>query len=255
MFVTERKFCIFKILNIYFVEKPVIINIPDCDVVTYYTNKNWGDIKGYGKKKYSTTIINLNQDIDVIWRRVKRQHKRHIRRAEKNGTTITVSKDYQKFYQIYKRFLIQKKYAYSFGLKIFPLQFMQKYGILFISENQGEILGGNLYFVDEDNALLISNAYQLFGNSIDKNKQISDANCYIHWEAIQYFKNLGIINYDFGGLEDNAKPLNHQIDGLDYYKRSFGGDIISQYEYRKFNSRFNKLVFHSWNFLRTHKYI
>jgi len=255
MLITERKFGIYKILNIYFVEELMTVNIPDCDVVTYYTNKNWGEIKGYERKNCYTTIINLTQDNDVIWKRIKRQHKRHIRRAEKNGTKVSVNKNYEKFYQIYNKFLIEKNYADLFGLKLFSLQFMQKYCILFTAEKQGEILGGNLYFYDEDNALSVSTVYQLFGNSIEKNKQISDANCYIHWEAIQYFKTLGVIKYDLGGLEDNAKTLNHQIDGVDYYKRSFGGDIISQYEYRKFNSRFNKLLFHSWNFFRTCKYI
>jgi lipid II:glycine glycyltransferase (peptidoglycan interpeptide bridge formation enzyme) len=58
---------------------------------------------------------------------------------------------------------------------------------------------------------------------------------------------MGVINYDLGGLEGNAKTLNHQIDGLDYYKRSFGGEVISQYEYRRFNSRLNKLLFDVWN--------
>ncbi len=81
-------------------------------------------------------------------------------------------------------------------------------------------------------------AYQL-GNSIDKKKQISESNCYIHWEAMQYFNSLGITNFDFGGVN--------------YFSRSFGGDIIPQYDYIKFNFPSNKLLFLSWNFFQTRK--
>jgi lipid II:glycine glycyltransferase (peptidoglycan interpeptide bridge formation enzyme) len=253
MLITERQFGIFKIVNVYFAEEPGTVNIPDCDVATYQTYKNWGEIKGFDRMQYLTTTIDLSQDLDIIWNRIKRQHKRHIRRAEKSGTNVTMSNNYQEFYKIYKNFLKRKNYANPLGLNVISSKFMQKYGILFIAKNQGEILGGNLYFLDEHSALSICAVYQKFGESIDKNKQISDANCYIHWEANQYFKNLDIINYDFGGLKKGDEiNINHQLNGLDYHKRSFGGNIILGYEYRKFNSHFNKILFHSWNFLRTH---
>jgi lipid II:glycine glycyltransferase (peptidoglycan interpeptide bridge formation enzyme) len=247
MLITQRKFGIFKIVNVYFPEEPGTADIPDFDVVTYYTYKNWGDIKRFDRINYFTTTIDLSQDIGEIWSKIKRQHKRHIRRAQNDGTNITVSNNFEEFHKIYKRFLKLKNYTNLFGLNILSSKFMQKFGILFIAENQGEILGGNLYYYDENNAVTISTAYQQFGDSIEKNKQISDANCYIHWEAIQYFKNLNVINYDLGGLHSNDIHINHQMHGLDYFKRSFGGEVIPQYAYRKFNSRFYKLLFHSWN--------
>jgi len=128
---------------------------------------------------------------------------------------------------------------------------MQKYGILFLAEKQGEFLGGNLYYHDQDTAILSSIAYQKLGDSIDKNKCIYDANCFIHWEAMKYFKNQGFINYDFGGLKSGEMSISHQLDGLDFFKRSFGGDVILHYQYRKYNSRFNKLLFRTYNFLQT----
>jgi hypothetical protein len=254
MLITERKYGPLKIVNNFFVEKPGTVNIPDCDVIIYHTYKNWGDVEGFDRIQYPTTTIDLTQGIDDIWYKIHRQHRRHIRRAEKNGTKVSVSDNFEEFQRIYKRFLKQKNYADIFGLNIPSSKFIQKYGILFTAENQGEILGGNVYFHDEDNVLLMYNAYQKFGKTIDDNKQSIDANCYIHWEAIQYFKNLDIINYDLGGLDNDEINIHHQMPGLNYYKLSFGGNVISQYEYRKFNSRFNKLLFRSWNFfLQTSK--
>jgi len=68
---------------------------------------------------------------------------------------------------------------------------------------------------------------------------------------MQYFKNQGFINYDFGGLKSGEISINHQMDGLDFFRRSFGGDVILHYQYRKYKSRFNKLLFQSSNFLHT----
>lgn len=97
MLITERKYSIFKILNVYFAEEPVTADIPDYDVVIYHTYKNWGIIKGFERINCFTTTIDLSQGIDEIWNKIKRQHKRHIRRAEKNGTMVTVSNNFEEF--------------------------------------------------------------------------------------------------------------------------------------------------------------
>jgi lipid II:glycine glycyltransferase (peptidoglycan interpeptide bridge formation enzyme) len=164
------------------------------------------------------------------------------------GTTVSTSNNFEEFQRIYKKFLRQKNYADPFGINIPSSTLMQKYGTLLIAENQGKILAGNVYFHDEENALLIHGAYQIFGDTIDDNKLSVDASCYLQWEAMKYFKNQGVINFDLGGLDSDEIQIHHHMPGLNYYKLSFGGDVISQYEYRKINSRFNKLLFSSWNF-------
>jgi len=251
MLKTERKFWIFKIGKIYFSDDPLTTFLPDCDVVTYRTYKNWGEIKGFERKKCLTTTIDLSQSIDVIWNKIQRQHKRHIHRSEKNGTKVSLSKNYEEFYQLYKKFLKQKNYTDFFGVNVLSSKFIKKYGILFIAEKNSEILGGNLYFHDKNNALLASSVYQIMENNIDNKKASIDANCSMQWEAMQYFKNLDIINYDLGDLSCDEINLNRQKSGGDYFKRCFGGEITSGYEYRKFHSRFTKLCFDSWIFLRT----
>jgi lipid II:glycine glycyltransferase (peptidoglycan interpeptide bridge formation enzyme) len=256
MLITERKFQIFNIANIYFFEEPVPINpinLPSCDVLMYHTYENCGNIDGFSKMNYFTTTIDLNQSIDVIWNKIKRQHKRSIQRAKKNNITVTRSENYKEFHQRYKRFLKLHKYADLSGISIPSSKFMQKYGTLFIAESQGEILAGNLFFHDDLNALHAFGEYQKFGNNRNKNKLISDANCYMQWEAMQYFKNMGLINYDLGGLMSDEMSTNPQKQGLNYYKLRFGGHIKSRYEYRKFNSLFLESLFNSWNFFKKAK--
>jgi hypothetical protein len=234
MLITERKFGVFNIANIYFADKLNIIKLPYCDVEIYHTIKKWDDINGFERIQSFTSTIDLSQSMDSIWNNINRQHKRHISRAEKNGTKVTVSNKFEEFYTFNKKLLKQKNYTNLIGLNSLPLEFMRKYGILFIAENQGEILGGSLYFHDENNAVPICCAYQIFENSIDQKKQIYDTICYISWEAMKYYKNLGVFNYDFGGV-------NH-------FTKGFRGNVILQYHYRKFNSHFCKLLFLFWNF-------
>ena len=241
MLITERKYGMIKIVNIFFSDEPVTVNLPDYDMLTYNTYKNWDEVEGFEKIQTLATIIDLSQGTEGIWGKINRQHKRHIRQAEKNGIKIGVSNKYEEFHKIHKKFLIQKNYAGPLGLNIVSSHFMQKYGILFTAEYEGEIVGGNLFFQDENNALSASIAYQLSENSGDKNKMIFDASCLIHWEAMQHFKNLGVVNYHLGGV-------NH-------FTQSFGGDIIPQYNYLKFNSRFYGTIFRIGNlFLRTQEW-
>ena len=251
MFITERKFGIFTFVNVYFAEEPGSADVPDGDVVIYHTYKNWGEINGFDRTEDLITKIDLSQDIDEIWNKVKRQHKRHIRRAERNGTRITVSNNYEKFHQIYKNFLKQKNYTDIFGLKVLSPQFMQKYGILFIAETGGEIKGGNFYVHDEKNAFLVDNAYQKIENTIENKKQSADMNCYLHWEAMKYFKNMDISNYDLGDVSRDDPQIDHTLNGGEYFKRSFGGEVVPRYTYMKFNSRLSKLLFPVWSSLRS----
>jgi lipid II:glycine glycyltransferase (peptidoglycan interpeptide bridge formation enzyme) len=111
-------------------------------------------------------------------------------------------------------------------------------------------LGGNLYFHDKNNALLVCHAYQQIGDTIDNNKRIADANSYLHWEAMQYFKNKGIIRYDLGMLNCDEIYSNRQMSGGDYFKRKFGGEVVSEYNYVKFDSPMNKLLYLTYNYFR-----
>ena len=250
MLITERKFGIFKIVNIYFVEEHVKENIPDSDVIIYHTYKNWGMIPGFERRRLFTLTIDLSQSKDSIWKDIHRVRKRQILRAEKRGINVIMSNKYEEYNQLYKKFLKRKNYADPFKFDILSSKFMRKYGVLFISENQGEMLGGYLYVHDQETTVPIVVSYQDFDNSYERKRLISDANSYIQWEAMQYFKNRGLVTYDFGGMTGDGTNINQKTHGGNFYKRSFGGKLCSQYQYRKFNSNFYKILFNSWNFLQ-----
>jgi hypothetical protein len=250
MLITERKFYLIKTVNIYFVDTPVQESIPGYHVLTYHTYENWGDIPEYEKHTFFTTTIDLRQDLETIWGKINRQHRRHIKRSEKNGTQITLSKNYEGFYQIYKKLFQEKKYADPSGLNVLTPPFMEKYGTLFTAENQGELIGGAFYFHDGKNVLFCEGAYKNIENTPESKKLTTDAMCCLHWEAIKYFKEMGNIIFDLGDVSSDDKEINSQMNGGDVFKRSFGGEVIASYMYRKFNSRHFQSLFRTWKFLR-----
>jgi lipid II:glycine glycyltransferase (peptidoglycan interpeptide bridge formation enzyme) len=248
MLVTEREFGIFKIKHLFFAEEPV--NVSKCDVITYHTYKDWGDINGYKKTMGPTTVIDLSRDTDTVWNNIKRQHKRHILRAQKNGTQVTISKNFEEFHKNYRKFLHQRNFGDPLGFGIPSSKFMEKYGILFIAQIDDETCGENFYIHDDRNALLTSSAYLNAGNNSDMKKKITDSNCYLHWEAMQYFKNKDIVRFDLGGLGSDEIIIDNKMHGLNYFKLSFGGEVIYHYKYMKFNSQFYKFLYNRYNTFR-----
>jgi hypothetical protein len=69
---------------------------------------------------------------------------------------------------------------------------------------------------------------------VTDNKQslIGAANRLKIWEAIQYAKNAGIGKFDMGGYY-TGKKADPQKEGINIFKKSFGGDIVTNYIYEK----------------------
>ena len=53
---------------------------------------------------------------------------------------------------------------------------------------------------------------------------IGRANKRLHWEYIKYFKQKGLLRYDWGGISDFENP-----NGIDEFKLKFGGEKITYY--------------------------
>ena len=71
---------------------------------------------------------------------------------------------------------------------------------------------------------------------------IGNANRLLHWEAIKYAKEKGIKEFDWGGLwsvEEAEKDESKRT--VNFFKQSFGGEIITCYTYQKIYSKIYKL--------------
>ena len=229
----NKKHSVFRIKEIWFSDCP--FDTKDCDSVIFNACKNKVDAKGFHREEFTTLTIDLNQELDKIWKDMSKSSCRYaINRAKKDGIKIKINQNFDDFYSINKSFRKNKKLPLSFS---WNLNLMKKYGILFVAEFGGEIISGSLFIEDENNIRWLLGASKRLEESKNKATLIGNANRLIIWEAIKYAKEKKIKNFDFGGYYAGKKEDN-QKERINIFKKSFGGKLTAQYIYQKDYSNF-----------------
>lgn len=154
--------------------------------------------------------------------------RRAITRAEHAGVKIKLNQNYEEFYEINRSFRKKK------GLTIYsePIEFMKKYGTVFVAELGGEILLGHLYLEDKNNIRWLITASKRLDVNKEKAKSIADANKLTVWHTIKYAKDKGIKEFDMGGYYTGEKR-DAQKENINIFKENFGGKLATHYIYQK----------------------
>lgn len=250
MLAVDKKILMYKIREVHFSDYPY--DIDGCHFLKFHYCKNKVNAKGFTCQKELTSVIDLTQDLDTIWRNMDKKSTRHrIKWARREGIKIRKNEDYDQFFQIYRSF-IRKKGIKSlfdvFGVGSTTLETMKKYGTLFVAEYNGEILVGNVYLKDNSNIEAWLGASKRLEVDRTKASIISNANRLIEWEAIKYAKEKGMKEFDLGGLwseEDAKRDITKK--GINSFKLSFGGKIDTRYSYQKIYSNIYNLAYNLYN--------
>jgi hypothetical protein len=93
-----------------------------------------------------------------------------------------------------------------------------------------DILTMHAYIIS-DNTARLHQSSSLFRNSdnAEYRNMIARANRYLHWDDIQYFKNIGLSWYDLGGWYGGNE--NQEQLSINVFKESFGGVLKEEYSY------------------------
>ncbi len=75
----------------------------------------------------------------------------------------------------------------------------------------------------------------------DKSIIIGQANRLLMWEAIQYAHGKGLVEFDLGGYYTGDDENDPRIN-INKFKKSFGGELQTLYNYRKYYSRLYRLL-------------
>lgn len=250
MLITDRKILTFDIKEVHFSDYPH--DIEGCDFLNFHYCKNKFNAKGFTCQKELTSVIDLTQDLDTIWKNMDRKSVRYrIKRAQREGIKIWINEGFDQFFQIYRSF-IQKKGIKSlfdvFGVGAITLEAMKKYGTLFVAEYDGEILVGNIYLIDNSNMKAWIGASKRLEVNRAMASMISIADRLIDWEAIKYAKEKGIKEFDIGGLWSKEEAeKDEKKKGINSYKLDLGGKIVTRYCYRKIYSKIYNLAYHLYN--------
>ena len=223
----ERKIYNFKIKEVWFSNYP--FDIEYSDSIIFRECKENCIFEGSVKTGFTTLVIDLSQDLDMIWNNMSKSSCRYaINKSIKDGVKIKINKDYETFSEMNRSFRKKKKLE-QMNISV---EFMKRYGSLFISELDGEILGGQYYLHDEYNIRWLIGASRRLEVGDREARLIGNANRLIIWEAIKFAKLQGIKELNMGGYY-TGDVCNTEKTKINNFKESFGAKMVTYYNYEK----------------------
>ncbi|MEN8121647.1 MAG: GNAT family N-acetyltransferase [Bacteroidota bacterium] len=185
-----------------------------------------------------TVVLNLNRDIDKIWKdSYSSKNRNMLRKAEKNGLEVCFSEDIVDYISFYKLYLQTMREIGSLEYYYFNEDYIRNFNAflgqkqkLILAKYQGQIIAGML--------LMIENQYAHYHlSSRDKNYSSLAGNNFILDRAIRIAIDSGVKYFHFGGgnSDDPKDPLfkfkaNFSKETGDFYigKKIYNGEIYSQ---------------------------
>jgi len=245
--IIDYTYIIFQKRDVFLSDFPYDIG-DEFDVVTFKFCKDRINLPGYKCVEKLTSTIDLTQELDEIWEKMNRKLRQKIKKATRENIVWKINENFNEFYTISKDFVKQKNYVSRiegfFGLELPDIKIMKKYGTLFTAELNGEILGGHLYLEDNDNILAWISASKRLAVNNETTKLINNANCLLHWQAINYAKEKSIRTFNWGGLWSLDEAQDPKKNSINTFKLSYGGQIEKSYFYSKINNKlFEKLSY------------
>lgn len=188
------------------------------------------DLPGFKKKSGWTSIIKLDQDLEII--KSKFRHKfitEQLEKGERKGIQVKLDNNFTDFYPLYKNFRTLKKIARD------RYQVLKREGILFSAYRDGEMIAGGIFIGDGT----FLRAWVLASKRLDdvtgpERELIGQANRLVIWSAIKYAKENNYQRFDLGGL--NPEATDRAERGLAEFKESFGGERTKTFYYTKIYS-------------------
>jgi CelD/BcsL family acetyltransferase involved in cellulose biosynthesis len=159
--------------------------------------------------------LDLRPELNDLWNNMHDSTHRAIRKSQREGVQIRFAETEQDLRAFFEMHLKIRKYKY--GLLAQPYSFFQNiwrhfmethHGFLLLAVLGDRIVAGDLFLEWKETLYYKFNASTPEALSVRPNDSLI-------WEAIQYAKNRGLKNLDFG-LSDIDQ------DGLIRYKRKFG---------------------------------
>jgi hypothetical protein len=182
---------------------------------------------------FSTAVINLKEGTDEIFSKFRKNTKKEIKKIEKeiknkkikiefkiNSNLDEIIKNFKNFYfkKYNKKKYIKNRYKKKhIKTKAFSIYFKNLFitGFVFLETKNKEFSR----LLHSTNIRLLNN-----DNNITSNL-IGNLTRYLHWMAIKYYKEKGFNYYDFGGI---SKKTGGNFKNIDFFKLSFGGNIIDK---------------------------
>jgi len=168
--------------------------------------------------KFSTIIININKDLDIIKSEFKYFWKYSLNRSLKHNIEIKLIKNNNEFNKFCSRYIEHSKTNRFKGLNINLLK-----GLFKINSESNLLIFQAIYDHKCIGEICIhfegNTGTYLVGNFNDYGKKFN-ANNLLLWESIKFLKKKNVNFFDLGGLN-----LQNE-SGINFFKRGMGGEEI-----------------------------
>ncbi len=197
--------------------------IPYLEDRTDYKNIPSSDNYKSRELSYETIWMNLEQDIETLRKNLKQKWRNLLNKSEKLNLSFEADKEGQTLSLFKHRYIaqvIEKKYK-NIPPKLLPYykkQFSQKENFLiFYAVCKGRKIASALILIHGNSA-----TYQI--GLVEEEAKNKCANYFLIWNVILYLKNIGVKDFDLGGINAyNAKGIQHFKEGLNGQKILYKG--------------------------------
>lgn len=170
----------------------------------------------------TTWILPLDEGEVEILSNMKQNHRNLIRRAKRDGVTISRS---DKLPDVKKVHELLEATAKRHNFVPFSLEYLENEFKTFEKIN-----GAQIYFAHHEGELLAASIVYFYGNTVvykhgasNMNKPKIPASYAIQWEAIQDGLKRGFKYYNFWGIAPDGASKKHPFYGITHFKKGFGG--------------------------------
>ena len=231
--VTRR--CGFTKRSFWFAESP--FDVDSCSAAFFYAVQH-PEVEGFASRRRPTMLIDLSEDLDVLWGRMGKSCRWNLNRAVRDGVTVEKNRDHRAFYRLYRDFVWAK------GFEGRPEDFWAhaEKGTLYTWYLNETLYGGLLALENESSSRWhMSGSRRLAERDPKLSKIIGRGNRRIVWEVIVDAKQRGMRWFDLGGYYDGPDP-NDPRANITAFKEEFGAQRVERYDCWKYYSKLYRLV-------------
>lgn len=181
------------------------------------------------KEKFCSLILDLTKSNDKIFSELNSTTRNEVHKGQKIGLEFDVSKDTKLLQEKHQTMLDEKGIAENIALTYRTIGASL---VVTTCSLQKEHLVFHGYTIDplHKMAVLRVSASSFRNLSQEKKKLIGIANRSLHYHDILFFKEQGMLIYDFGGYCEECQK-GEQKYGINSFKKGFGGEKVYYYTY------------------------
>lgn len=205
-----------------------------CDAVLFYASCIKPEGWHHGIVS-STILIDLQDEEETLMQNMRKSTRQDIKRAQRNTdmeyeyVRFPETDQLQLFCSHYDAFAAEKRISPADACYLEEARQKGILSLLYVKDHMGQILCGAADFILSERCYG-AYAFNTFRVHDDK-KTLGQANKLLYWLSIQHGKHNGCRLFDMAGLAGGVR--RGSLEGIDEFKRGFGGRDVVEYDFYK----------------------